>query len=211
MQVTTGKVFRVHTKAWGEGADAKNLYSVKLDGTDKDEWYRMGEKRHEGIVEEGYTIKIGFEVDGKGNRQVKKVKVLEKGDPIAPAPRRSGGGARPAASATATKAVDWDAKDANIQYQSSRKDALVFLQILVTAEALKLPAKTKVSERLAAIEGYVDLYTSKFFADIAVKGAVTRAEDETNIEATLPQGNADAPTEAPAASSDGFDDDEEEF
>lgn len=180
MKTQTGVVFRVHTKDYR----GKNLYSFKLDGGGDNEWFRLGENRREGTVEEGYEIKLGYTEDRNGNLQVEKVKVLAKGEPVQAKSKSRGKSSYSKSSGGGAKgnSVDWAAKDAAIQYQSSRKDALEFVKMGVELKSIKLPAATKIAERIAALEGYVDLYTAKFFLDIASQGALSRADDELEVQ-----------------------------
>ncbi len=203
METTEGVVFRVHTKDW----NGKNLYSLKLDGTDKNDWIRMGEEKHSGVIEEGYKIKVGFFVDRNGNKQLEKVKLLEKGEPI----KAKGGGGKGNSYGGGNKGgsnlskEEWAEKDLTIQYQSARRDGIAFVRLLVENEVIKLPAKTKADERKACIEGLHDYYTAKFFLDVAGRAAVGRSGDELETPDTLPAGE---PEEAPdATDSDGWDDD----
>lgn len=199
MKTVEGVVFRVYTKDF-RGTE---LYTVKLDGDDN--WYRLGETRHADTVDEGYKVKLGYEEDRKGNLNVSKVKLLAKGDPIQNT-KRSGGGGRPANTGGGKPAVDWDAKDLKIQYQSARKDGLEFLKLVVEQEIVKLPPKTKPAERLAAIEGLLDQYTARFFLDIADQAAVARAAEETEVQETV----AKAPAKkAPKAAEESSDDDDD--
>lgn len=64
-------------------------------------------------------------------------------------------------------------RDASIQYQSSRKDAIALVDVLLRAAAIKLPAKEAM--KLEAVEALVDGYTASFFNDIGTLGAVARA------------------------------------
>ena len=67
------------------------------------------------------------------------------------------------------------ARDASIQYQSSRKDALAFLELLVTAGALDI-SKAKQAAKVEILEAALDKYTASFYDDIGNLGAITRLE-----------------------------------
>lgn len=200
MSIIEGKVFRVHTKDWS----GKKLYSVKLDGGGDNDWYRMGEDRHEGVIEEGFTVKIEFEKDRRDNLQINRVKLIEKGEPVKSSGTRSGSGGGGGKGSGMSKG-DWAEKDLTIQYQSARNAAIDFVQLIVSNDIVKLPAKTKVADRLAAIEGYLDLYTARFYLDTADKAAVGRAGDELATSDTLPTGDT---ASAESASDDDWGDDD---
>jgi hypothetical protein len=197
METKQGVVFRVTDRQHS----GKTFYSVKLDQVDG--WVGMGTKRYEGVIEEGNTVKLGYVVNAKGFENLEKVKLISKGDPAPTAASRSTGGAK--------AGVDWVAKDKAIQYQSSRKDALQFLALIVEQEIIKLPAKTKAAERLAAIEAYLDQYTARFYLDIAEQGAVRRSDDETEVKEELEPAKPKAAKKAPEADpGDDWDSDESE-
>lgn len=61
------------------------------------------------------------------------------------------------------------AKDASIQYQSSRKDALALVALLLEHDALPISAasaKAGVAKRYEEIKGFVDKLTVEFYGDI---------------------------------------------
>ena len=101
--------------------------------------------------------------------------------------------------------ADWAEKDLTIQYQSARNAAIEFVNVLIANEVVKLPAKTKADERLAVVEGYIDLYTARFYLDTAGKGAVGRSGDELDTQDTLPAGDT-ASAETPSDDDWGDDD-----
>ena len=83
-----------------------------------------------------------------------------------------------AAATGGTKTSSYADRDASIQYQSSRKDAIEFVGLILKADAVKLPAKQ--ADKLESLEALVDHYTSKFLTDIGTQGAVSRAAGEEN-------------------------------
>jgi hypothetical protein len=182
-QKQKGVVFRVHEKDYR----GKMLYSFKFDGGDENEWFRLGEDRHEGVIEEGNTVGVYFTIDRRDNRQVEKAVLLEKGDPApARSSNRSTGGRKPSGGGQSARDKYWEDKDAYdkevrepaIRYQAARRDAIDVVKMLLDNEAVKLPAKTKVNERRDAIEGLVDVYTAQLYLDVMEQGAVKRAGDE---------------------------------
>lgn len=218
-QQTTGVVFHVHEKEWSN----KILYSFKFDG--QDDWYRMGENQHAGIIERGNKVAIKFSVDQRGNNQIDRVKLLEAGVGVSEqAPRqnsgggggqrRGGGGGGNAAKDTywkdreardMEKEARFEEKDRHqlevveprITFTAARRDALDFVMLLATAEALELPAKTKKNERLAAIESLHDHYTAKFFADAMGTDTIARADAEVEVHTEVPAVPETAPNESP--------------
>ena len=146
-----GVVDKIFDKTWDGG---KTTYSVRLEGNPL--YFRMGTKRFSGIAEPGQTI--SFDADmAPDNKSAKIVGDVVKARPEPKAPPESA----PAGS-----------RDASIQYQSSRKDALVFLEILLAQGALKIPVKQ--NQKVATIEAALDLYTAQFFKDIDILGALER-------------------------------------
>lgn len=190
-QTAQGIVFRVFEKKYRD----KMLYSLKFDG--QDNYYRMNENRFSGKIEAGFELKIGYTTDQNGNHVLipEQIKTISTSG-AAPEPGKSssgGGGSAPASGGgTSTQQA--------IQYQSSRKDALEFVRIIADNEVVKLPAKTKPDERLAALEALVDRYTARFFLDIDAQGAIQRSDSELHNE-------SEVPADAPAAATDDWDGD----
>lgn len=192
-----GKVFRVFTKNF----EGKNLYSIKLDGIDG--YIRMGEDRHAKVVEEGYTIKVKVAKDQRGNLKLEKVKLLEKGEPISNAkkggaPRKGGGQAN----------VDWDAKDQKIQMQSARRDAITYVLALLETDTLSFPkgaTKTNKEARMAALDGFVDFYTVRFFEDVQDVnnfGAVSRNSGELDTDKEVAEDDFDEDVDTSTSNDD---------
>lgn len=163
MAKVTGVVYKVYTKEFRDGTN----YSIKIDGNPL--YYRAGNVnpgRIEGAAVEfmaGPTSEDGKSANIKG-----EVVVLGNGH------------ASPPKTVSAAGPVDWAKKDASIQYQSSRKDALELVKLLVQTSAIKLPAKT--ADIAAVISAAVDAYTAGFFMDIESFGAVARANGESKPE-----------------------------
>lgn len=172
-----GVVYKVFPKTWPSkrpGGKPNTTYSIKLEN---DPFYyrtpRVSEKpgsdgmSFAGIAEPGNTVE--FEVDPINDNSAQIVgdvkKVEAQTATVASLP-----GTQPSASASASSG---GTREASIHYQSSRKDALAFLDIAVRANAVKLPAKE--SAKLEALEALADFYTSAYFSDVATFGAVARA------------------------------------
>lgn len=195
-EVESGIVFRVHTTNFR----GRDLYSFRFVDGGEDDWFRMGEKRYEGIIEEGNEVEVTFYEDRKGQLTVTDAVLLAEGEPAPRASRggrgssrgsssRGGRGGGDSSSAKAVpaggkKEVDWEAKDIKIQYQSSRKDALQHVATLISSESIELPAKTKKGERQTVIDGLVDYYTALYFEDIQGQEAVGRAAAERDAPKT---------------------------
>jgi len=156
MATTKGVVSKLITREWKD----KTFYSVGLEG--EKGFISLGTSR--GGIAEGDYVEIEWEENAKGYKDAVKggVKKLEK-PKNQPAAAKAGGGGQPK-------------DEGSIQYQSSRKDAIAYVQTVIAAGAVKLPAKE--ADKLAALDALVDLYTAKFYADIASKGAVARANGE---------------------------------
>lgn len=150
--MVTGKVFKVYTKEW----QGKTLYTIKIDGDPK--YYRCGEKDPGSIA--GKTVSFAV-------KKEEATQATVDGKITATADSGKSGGASPGTG------VDWAKKDASIQYQSSRKDALELVKLLIASTALKLPKAQ--ADIAGVIEAAVDHYTSQFFEDIGSLAAVARA------------------------------------
>jgi hypothetical protein len=156
-----GVVFKVYEKEFS----GKMTYSIKLDGQPL--YHRAKFNRYAGIAEPGN--RIAFDADDNPDKKSTTITspvVLVAATPVAAsgAPSAGGGG--------------WGAERNNsIVYQSSRKDAIAFLQIVLGAGSLKLPAA--LNAKLGALEAALDRYTALFFDDVNTLGAVLReAEGE---------------------------------
>lgn len=174
MTTKTGQVYKIFTKEFpGKGGKKGNTwFSIKLEGDDT--YYRC--KGNDPGDIEGKTV--SFEADGD---QVTSKPVVKEEVPVAASlqtPPPKGGN-------VSGGAVLGSAREASIHYQSARKDALQFLDILTRTGAVKLPAKE--AAKLEALEALADSYTASFFADISSFGAVARAngtEEESKETAT---------------------------
>ena len=168
----TGRVKKVYDKKWPAG---NTTYSITLE--DHAPFYRMprGPKkgsdgeRFAGIVEPGNLVTFeATQIDEKSMQITGRITAAEE-------PKQSGGAAAPAAGGGS-----YAARDSSIQYQSSRKDALQFVDLLVRTSAVKLPEKQ--AAKLEAIEALVDHYTAQFTRDINTMGALARADGTDEAE-----------------------------
>lgn len=148
-----GVVFKVYDKEFS----GKMTYSIKLDGQPL--YHRAGMQRFAGIAEAGNRVSFDAEPnpDGKSTKITSPV-TLVAAQAVASSGTPSGGGDGP--------------RQNSIIYQSSRKDALEFLNVLFNAGALKLPAA--VAAKAGALEALLDRYTALFFDDVNTLGAVVR-------------------------------------
>lgn len=163
--IASGTVTKLYVNTFDDGGKS---ISFRISGDNR--YFRTGKNRFEGILEEGNTIKFKFAPVSEKAAKVIGTPKLGTSAPAAPAANR-GAGAAP---------VDWAAKDANIQYQAARKDALSLAQLVLQHEAVKLPAA--VAKRLEVIEALVDRYTAAFFSDVETKGAVARVTPAASPE-----------------------------
>lgn len=147
----------------------KMTYSIVIEGSPL--YFRLNNKRYPGIVEVGNVVE--FEAtendDGKSAKVVSPV-TAGKQTKSPQAQAASGGGT-----------TDWAAKDRSIQYQSSRKDAIEVVGLLLTSGALKLPADK--AKQVSVIEAVIDRYTAQFYVDIPELGAIKRTTTEEVEEA----------------------------
>jgi len=189
----TGVVYKVFPKTWPSkrpGGKPNTTYSVKLEN---DPFYyrtpRVSEAKGSdgmsfaGIAEPGNTVT--FEIDPINDNSAQIVgdvtKVETQTATVASVGQTPTGNNLGGQSGT---------REASIHYQSSRKDALTFLDIAVRSNAIKLPAKE--SAKLEALEALADHYCAAYFADLATFGAVTRANGAADDEATPAKGSEDA-------------------
>lgn len=149
----TGQVFKVYDKKWPKGGTS---YSVKLE--DNPIYYRMGNDRHAGLVEPGKTI--SFEAEPVDEKSAKVTGAITEAK------------AQTASAATGSSGGTGTVRDNSIQYQSARKDALVYVQLVSALGAVKLPEKQ--AAKLKALDALLDQVTADFFNDIQTLGAVSR-------------------------------------
>lgn len=166
--VNKARITKVYVKKFDDGNVS---VSFKIAGDQR--FFRCGKFRNKGVVEEGNVIKFNYdEVSEDAAKVIGKPSLVTGGGgedegASKPAGKPSGGG--------------FGSHDSNIQYQSSRKDALVFVELIVAQGAIKLPAKE--SAKLEVLEGLLDRYTSVFYADIGTKGAIARTAPKAKPEA----------------------------
>ena len=157
MSVTEGLVEAIGNSKFG---DDKRL---NLGG----KWYSVSPELVQG-VNKGATVKIAFELKGKSTLVVSKLKVLE-----AAPPQPSGGGNR----------GGWGGKKKDnsdeIHYQSSRKDALAYIQLEHETGVLALGSKSK-EVKAQLLRDRLDTLTAEFYEDITSKGAVQRYKDQAD-------------------------------
>lgn len=158
MAAFKGKVKKVLKREFDDGG-----VSISFTLVGQDPFFRLGSKRLAGVVEEGNSIEFYGE-------QVSDKAVKVKTDTVkAASGKPAGEGGSSARSGSFRSDTSHD-----IHYQSARKDALAFVQVVIAAGAIKLPAKE--SGKLEALEAALDRYTAAFYADIETKGAVARVK-----------------------------------
>ena len=165
----TGQVFKVYPKQF---PGKPMTYSVKLE--DQPLFHRMGTERYAGIVEPGKVI----EFEATPNSDGKSAQVQGTIREVVQAP---------AAAPGSPALPNNTGRDNSIQYQSARKDAIEFVDLLVRNEALKLGKDAAKKEGI--LFAALDRYTAFFFKDIATLGAVVR---EAESEGESPEAEAAA-------------------
>lgn len=160
------------------------LYSGKLekeDGTEYPEWISFGFDKP--TVQKGDYVKIETEEDGKGYQKVKTCVQLKN---------------PPAKAQPATKAVSAPSggssfdvnRQKSIHYQSSRKDAIEVLGLLIAKDALPMTAaKTKAGEaaRYEEIMALVDKLTVRYFNDTESLRILDSVVDDGAVETDVGQ------------------------
>lgn len=163
--LVTGQVFRVYDKQF----PGKPLtHSFKLDGDPL--YYRVGTNRFPGILESGNVV----EFTATQNPDGKSANVTS--------PVKAGKAVAAPVAASGTPTMSYDARNNSIAYQSSRKDAIALVDIILREKAYKLP--TKIADQLGAITDLVDHLTASYFEDVGTLGAVTRANETEGETAT---------------------------
>lgn len=142
-----GKVNRV--------ANNGKAFNAEIGGS----WYGCGFSQPD--FKEGDVLEFDFEQRGK-YMNLGKYKVLgtEKGAPAAPAKSQGSQG--------------FDDRNTSIAYQSSRKDALYLVEILLANQAVPLPAKK--ADQADAILALVNDYAAQFYIrleDVVKAGGCT--------------------------------------
>lgn len=151
MSTITGQVFKVYPSKFKKGS-----YQIKLEGDSV--YYNT---RKPGPAEPG--VNVSFEATAYNDKQWDiqgDVTVVKASASAAPVSAGGGGGGT---------------RDASIQYQSARKDALVFLGVLLGNGGLDL-SKAKPAAKLGILEAALDKYTAQFYVDIGELGAIARLE-----------------------------------
>lgn len=167
-------------KIWANPMKGKNgkpdwtSYAVVVDGT-KYGTYTTNPKCKEGDF-------ITFEASQSGEYWNAEGKTIKLASPPAGAPK-------PAATQS------YGGKPSNVQaainYQSARKDAGLFLDLALKADALDLG--TKKGGRIDILEAMFDQYTMRFFSDTSNLGhkptedsSTTSSSEEDTLEDDLP-------------------------
>lgn len=178
MPTKQGQVYKVFEKQFpGKGGKPGNTwYSIKLEGDDT--YYRCKEK-NPGVIS-GLVVK--FEVEG--DQVTSRPEIVQQ----TPAAAMQSVMGTPVPAPTQSLGQLGSTRDSSIQYQSARKDALQFVDMILRAEQagkviVKLPAKE--AARLEAVEALVDSYTAQYFHDIATFGAVSRSSGEESEKAAV--------------------------
>jgi hypothetical protein len=165
----------------------KYSYFITLDS--KEGFYFN--TKYEPKCGKGDVVGIEYEQKAENRGNVKRVEVLEKNssgyeDTSSNSSDSSGG------SSGSSGGAGGGGRQDSIVWQSSRKDALVLVGLLVSNDGIKLPAASKPDARRTIIEELIDEVTCKFFADASdprkSKAFTTNAE----IEADSDDGESDS-------------------
>lgn len=166
-----GVVFKVYDKQF---PGKPMTYSIKLDGQPL--FFRAGTNRYAGIAESGNRVAFDYtpNADGKSGNITGPVTLA-----AAPAPAASG----------SVGFVPSGERQNSIVYQSSRKDAIELVKLILSTEAIAVPAKK--ADRLEFIEALVDHYTATMFEDVNTLGAVTRENEGGGVPSEGSNGEDD--------------------
>ncbi len=173
-QTTQGQCFKVFEKQFPgkNGKPGNRWFSIKLEGNDT--YFRCKSSNPGQIAGKMISIQHDAITDGQANVLSAPMILDESPQQTAEAPAAKGSTQAPASSGPSSGTTLGTSREASIHYQSSRKDALAFLAVVIQAGAIKLPAKE--ANKLAALEALADSYTSAYFEDVATFGAVARAK-----------------------------------
>lgn len=145
------------------------MYSMQVNG----EWYGCGFKP----IQAGKNDYVSFDFEQSGNyKNAKNVQVVA-------APAGAAQQAPSASPAQAAGSAPVSKRDVSIQYQSSRKDAIQTLDLLLKNEAISLPAKK--ADKFDAALALLDEITARFYLrleDVIDEGGVSVEDLVPNTE-----------------------------
>ena len=151
MAYVNGKIAFVNEKNW----NGKTLYSLKLQNDDA--LYMCGERKPN--ANKGDFVSFGFKEGGNGRHsvdvktiEVKKAEVVSAG---------SGNFGK-------MENTSYDKRQETIEYQAARNSAIAAANVILTAGALKLPAK-EADKYKVVVELIHDL-TGRYFAETKTLG-----------------------------------------
>jgi hypothetical protein len=157
-------------KPWSGNGKSVVFYSIKLEG-DKT-YYRFGSKKPPTFVKQGASLEFDAKPNDDGKSAEVDVATLKE---VAGPPKDA---AKPSVGGFTGKDTD------SIHYQNARGHAVTYLGLVVANGGVVLP-KAK-ADIMAAMDGLLDVYTAKFYADITTKGAVGRVAGVVEPEAGEP-------------------------
>jgi hypothetical protein len=155
MSRVEGVVWKVYDREFR----GQTTYTIKIDGNPL--YYRAGTKRWAGIAEPGNRVAFDAEPnpDGTSGKITGDVTLASPPPAVASAPSAGGGGGGGNAGL-------------QMRYQGALERAILFVDLAVKNEAIKLPAAA--AKRLGVLEAAVDRYTAQFYEDTNILGAVIR-------------------------------------
>jgi len=177
MATYTGFISKIAIKEGRGSRGPWKLYSGRVekeDGVEYDDWISFGFDKPN--VKEGDYVKIETQADAKGYQKVQSIEIL-KNPPKAPA-----------SSQAAPSSTNSNVRQDSIIYQSSRKDAIAVLELLVSQDALPLTrAKEKAGQakRYEEIMALVDKLTVRYFNDVASLRILDTVADEGANDDTI--------------------------
>jgi hypothetical protein len=180
-------------------------YSLKLEtpeGKEIDGWFSAGFKAPS--VREGDFVKLEYETNARGYTDILRIAAQKNG------PSRASAPAQPAGRAASPSTAVGDVRQRHIHFQSSRKDAIELVSLMLENGALPITeAKTKAgtAKRFEEIQALVDKLTVRLFNDcetlrLLESVADTGAEKKKIDKLPEDDADADATEEADNASSD---------
>jgi hypothetical protein len=205
-----GFVKKITTKTGAGRRGPWTAYSAKLekaDGTEFDQWVGLGFDAPP--FKEGDYVQLETKEENGRQQYVKGSARVKKN---APARTTASSGSKAetsqAASVPAASGPSNAERQASITYQSSRKDALELVKLLLANEALPLAAakgKAGDAKRQAEVEAAVEKYTVEFYHDVTTlrvlervaDAGVVKADSGANSKDALPEDAEDNPDPDP--------------
>lgn len=189
-----GFVIKINIKEGRGKRGAWKAYSAKLEkanGQEYDEWVSLGFDAPP--FKEGDYVQLETEDQDGRQQYVKGTGRVKKNAPARAGTQNSSNKGAAAGSSSAPASASGptnDERQKSITYQSSRKDAIELVNILLAHGALPISeAKTKAgsAKRFAEVTAAVDKFTVEFYNDVLTLRVLTEVADAGEVKAEQKQ------------------------